>query len=791
MEGPRIPNHGAAEEIKQEDWNKIVGFLRSVKDLPREEQRERLNAELGQQTDETYKRALTERFETIYGEAFDGEHNSGTPDVAAPESEPATEEDLDKTITVAQQRKEEIKKKRDDLRDSLTERYGKRGQRVEGTRGSFWLDSEDKAHIVRGDGHEQIISVNEYNNFGNRTNPEWRKWLGSSAGGWSAVSPEEGQEAYRRRQTGRTIRETIENARPASTEAAVTETRDEKEARLRRELAELEASQNQTPTVADAAANEPQSPAPADTVASAPRPIFSPRTPLAAPAAAPAPAPAPARTIAAPAAPAAPAAAAPQRNIVRRFVDWVRGRNNSDITDNIRGWVNEPMRVPQGRSRIGHLMDTWRMTREQAERLNAAHKALEMQRKLQFRDAINVTEMSKEKLYWATKMKRWPKWSALGTSAALIAAHSAKSVGLVTIGSMIGIAAPAVIGTLAAAYSYKTNRNLKSSLMRGVLAGTASYLIGEYAAKWVMNYFGAGANIPNIDPTSAGPTVPFSPNPNLEMSVPNSNSILTPKFDGSIPADPSLEMSTPGKTSMEIPSAPTAPKVAEPIAPAPSAPVEPTLPPLQQFPDPVNSPQPDSSTGGTETRVPDLKSNPGEPPVAVAKTPSGLPPAPPPINAPAVPLDGTGSSVPVSESAVSVVSDETEKILRNATYAVLEGSAADTSGLDGWMKEYFFDSIGKSDLDERSKLQFTDAMRRVFTSTPEFADAFFGATDRVIQGADGLDLQFNAGDNLDMRVLSNPSFREELYHTIVQKERILTRALGGADEVAKLLRITR
>lgn len=123
------------------------------------------------------------------------------------------------------------------------------------------------------------------------------------------------------------------------------------------------------------------------------------------------------------------------------------------------------------------------------------------------------------------------------------------------------------------------------------------------------------------------------------------------------------------------------------------------------------------------------------------------------------------------------------------SFTVESGSLAANSGLDGFVASSQEMQQVVQNLSERSQLQFTDALRRALTSAPNIAEQFMGAPDRIIENASGKDLIFKAGDVLDVDMLEDNDFRKMLADTITKHERILTRELGGADAVRKLLRI--
>lgn len=103
----------------------------------------------------------------------------------------------------AEEAREQAKARREAARGMLNEKYNNRVA-VEGTKGFFWHDPEtDKAVLIQGDGDTRELAAGESFNFGDRENPQWKKWGGSEAG-WAdateadirtAQRPEDGRHA--------------------------------------------------------------------------------------------------------------------------------------------------------------------------------------------------------------------------------------------------------------------------------------------------------------------------------------------------------------------------------------------------------------------------------------------------------------------------------------------------------------------------------------------------------------------------------------------------------------------
>lgn len=98
-------------------------------------------------------------------------------------------EETDEAVLV--DRLKDVRSRRKAAQKMLTERFGNRGEKVEGTPGYSWHDSaKDSMWVVRKDGETQEIQKGETWDFGQRGEHLWKRWRGRDEGGWVGVDDE-------------------------------------------------------------------------------------------------------------------------------------------------------------------------------------------------------------------------------------------------------------------------------------------------------------------------------------------------------------------------------------------------------------------------------------------------------------------------------------------------------------------------------------------------------------------------------------------------------------------------
>lgn len=98
-------------------------------------------------------------------------------------------EETDEAVLV--DRLKDVRNRRKAAQKMLSERFGNRGEKVEGTPGYSWHEpATDSMYIVRKDGEPQEIKKGETWDFGQRGEHIWKRWKGCDEGGWAGIDDE-------------------------------------------------------------------------------------------------------------------------------------------------------------------------------------------------------------------------------------------------------------------------------------------------------------------------------------------------------------------------------------------------------------------------------------------------------------------------------------------------------------------------------------------------------------------------------------------------------------------------
>lgn len=183
-------NIAQQKTLPDEEWRQIHDALRAIRQaLPAD--REGIYIQRREQLPERLRERFDSEYYTAFGESYEGEFNESSVNENDESGEP-DEAVIEKKIERLQAQRTELQQLRDKAKEDLIVRFGNRGERVPGTRGFAWYEaSSDSMYVVRGDGVIQEIPAGDSSNFGNKDNPNWKKWLGRKAGGWVDSSEDE------------------------------------------------------------------------------------------------------------------------------------------------------------------------------------------------------------------------------------------------------------------------------------------------------------------------------------------------------------------------------------------------------------------------------------------------------------------------------------------------------------------------------------------------------------------------------------------------------------------------
>lgn len=172
-----MPSDAQQKPLTEDEWSQIVSALRTVR-AAESGDRERIQNDARAQLPATLRKRFDSEYSATLGESYEGELS----EEQGPRTDSEETQIVDEAVLV--DRLQEVRQKRKASQKILSERFGNRGVKVDGTPGYAWHDpADDSMYVVRKDGEIQQVNSGESYDFGQRGERNWKIWRGRE-GGW-------------------------------------------------------------------------------------------------------------------------------------------------------------------------------------------------------------------------------------------------------------------------------------------------------------------------------------------------------------------------------------------------------------------------------------------------------------------------------------------------------------------------------------------------------------------------------------------------------------------------------